>query len=110
MRRRFAFLALNPAEEPTRSILRRWLADNDHPDTAARFLDALNARIDDVDAKIWPSYFIHRDQSRARIERVWTTSLLPLLREHFYGAWAQRESAFKFDTLWAEATAGDGGD
>jgi 5-methylcytosine-specific restriction protein B len=110
MRRRFAFLALNPAEEPTRSVLRKWLSDHDHPDTGARFLDAVNARIDDVDAKIGPSYFIHDDQSRERFERVWATSLLPLLREHFYGEWAQREAAFRFDTLWGEATGGGAGD
>jgi 5-methylcytosine-specific restriction protein B len=109
MRRRFAFVALNPAEEPTRSVLRKWLADHHQPDTAARFLDAVNARIDDVDAKIGPSYFIHDDQSRERIERVWNTSLLPLLREHFYGEWAQREAAFRFETLWTEATGGDAG-
>jgi 5-methylcytosine-specific restriction protein B len=109
MRRRFAFLALNPAEEPTRSLLRQWLAANEHPDTAARFLDALNSRIDDVDAQIGPSYFIHADQSRERIERVWRTSILPLLREHFYGEWPQREAAFSFAALWAEATGGDTG-
>jgi 5-methylcytosine-specific restriction protein B len=110
MRRRFAFLALNPAEEPTRSVLRKWLSDHRKPDTAARFLDAVNARIDDVDAKIGPSYFIHDDQSRERIERVWNTSLLPLLREHFYGEWVQREAVFRFETLWTEATGGGAGD
>jgi 5-methylcytosine-specific restriction protein B len=110
MRRRFAFLPMNPTEEPTRSILRKWLADNEHPDTSARLLDALNRRIDYVDAKVGPSYFIHDDQSRERIERVWTTSLLPLLREHYYGEWPQQEAKFRFDGLWAEAIGGDTGD
>lgn len=107
MRRRFAFLALNPTEEPTKSALRKWLAATGKPDTTARLLDALNARIDDVDATIGPSYFFHRDQSRNRAELVWRTSILPLLREHYYGEWDQVKHRFDFGALWAEATADD---
>jgi 5-methylcytosine-specific restriction protein B len=107
MRRRFAFLPMNPTEEPTSTLLRKWLADHGHPDTAAKFLDALNRRIDDVDAKIGPSYFIDDDQTQERIERVWKTSLLPLLREHYYGEWAQPEPTLKFEALWSEATSSD---
>jgi 5-methylcytosine-specific restriction protein B len=86
MRRRFAFLQLHPSEPPTSEILRRWLEREQHPDTAARLLEALNARIDDNDCKIGPSYFM-RDSAYedGGFERVWRTSIMPLLEEHHYG-------------------------
>lgn len=88
MRRRFAFLALHPSEEPTTGILRKWLADNGHPSEVADLLDELNARIDDADFKIGPSYFMRRaiyDGDERGLERVWRTAILPLLEEHHYG-------------------------
>lgn len=88
MRRRFAFLALHPSEEPTSGILRKWLADNGHPSKVADLLDELNARIDDADFKIGPSYFMRRaiyDGDERGMERVWRTAILPLLEEHHYG-------------------------
>lgn len=88
MRRRFAFLALHPSEEPTNEILRKWLAANGHPSEVADLLDELNARIDDADFKIGPSYFMRRaiyDGYERGLERVWRTAILPLLEEHHYG-------------------------
>ncbi|GFG85239.1 McrB family protein [Mycolicibacter algericus] len=88
MRRRFAFLALHPSEEPTSGILRKWLADNGHPAKVADLLDELNARIDDADFKIGPSYFMRRAVyagGERGLERVWRTAILPLLEEHHYG-------------------------
>lgn len=53
---------------------------------AADLLDELNARIDDTDFKIGPSYFMRRAVfERAGLERVWRTAILPLLEEHHYG-------------------------
>ncbi|MFF0308152.1 AAA family ATPase [Streptosporangium sp. NPDC004379] len=87
MRRRFAFVELHPEETPTREMLGRWLGERDLPDDAARLLAELNARIDDRDFKIGPSYLmregIHRDGRG--FERVWRTQILPLLEEHHYG-------------------------
>ncbi|TXH28362.1 MAG: AAA family ATPase [Mycobacterium sp.] len=88
MRRRFAFLALHPSEEPTNGILRNWLADKGRPSEVADLLDELNARIDDADFKIGPSYFMRRaiyDGDGRGLERVWRTAILPLLEEHHYG-------------------------
>ncbi|GGQ00414.1 AAA family ATPase [Streptosporangium pseudovulgare] len=87
MRRRFAFVELHPEETPTREMLGRWLGERDLPGDAARLLAELNARIDDRDFKIGPSYLmreaVHRDGKG--FERVWRTQILPLLEEHHYG-------------------------
>jgi 5-methylcytosine-specific restriction protein B len=104
MRRRFAFLPLDPAIEPTRSLLTRWLEREQLPATAARLLDLLNGRIADPDFRIGPSYFMKStDHSPARLERVWRTSILPLLEEHHYGEWDQVAGDYRFATLLALA-------
>lgn len=86
MRRRFAFVPMHPSEEPTASLLRKWLLERGRPTTYADLLDALNSRIEDDDFKIGPSYFM-RDSVYAEggLERVWRTAIMPLLQEHHYG-------------------------
>jgi len=87
MRRRFAFVELHPSEEPVSSLLHRWLAEKQLPDTAARLLTELNARINDRDFRIGPSYLMRRaiHDHPDGFTRVWRTQLLPLLEEHHYG-------------------------
>lgn len=88
MRRRFAFVALHPSEEPTQGLLRRWLAATGRPGDNADLLDELNARIVDPDFKIGPSYFMRPavyDADGSGLKRVWRTAILPLLHEHHYG-------------------------
>ncbi|WP_433955919.1 AAA family ATPase [Janibacter indicus] len=86
MRRRFAFLPLHPDEVPTKDVLRRWLDAEGLDPAVADLLDALNARIHDVDFKIGPSYFMRPAvHETGGIERVWRTAILPLLEEHHYG-------------------------
>ena len=86
MRRRFAFKALHPSTEPTRSVLGAWLAAKGLPPTMAAVLSHLNALIKDDDFKIGPSYFmrdsVYRDGGLAV---TWETSILPLLEEHHFG-------------------------
>ncbi|OIJ62560.1 McrB family protein, partial [Streptomyces mangrovisoli] len=89
MRRRFAFLALHPDEQPTRDLLPRWLAREGLAHAAADvpgLLRTLNARIEDKDFRVGPSYLmresVHLDGG---LERVWRTEILPLLEEHHYG-------------------------
>lgn len=86
MRRRFAFIELSPAEEPTKGLLHRWLAAEGRDPEPALLLDALNARIEDLDFKIGPSYLmkpsVYRDGG---LDRTWRTKILPLLEEHHYG-------------------------
>ncbi|MEV4680441.1 AAA family ATPase [Streptomyces kurssanovii] len=86
MRRRFAFVELSPRAEPTAGLLARWLKREGRDLEPAHLLDALNARIDDRDFAIGPSYLmkpgVHRDGG---LERTWRTKILPLLEEHHYG-------------------------
>jgi len=86
MRRRFAFVALHPSEAPTDDVLRRWLKATERPARVANLLKALNARIDDPDFRIGPSYFMRDAVYEAGgLERVWRHSIVPLLEEHHYG-------------------------
>lgn len=86
MRRRFAFIELSPTEEPTRGLLHRWLARERRELEPALLLEALNARIDDPDFKIGPSYLMKPGVYReGGLERTWRTKILPLLEEHHYG-------------------------
>ncbi|GHG50465.1 GTPase subunit of restriction endonuclease [Flavimobilis marinus] len=86
MRRRFAFKALHPSVEPTRSMLRRWLDRMGLPATTADVLDHLNALITDEDFRIGPSYFMRDDVHRdGGLETAWETAILPLLEEHHFG-------------------------
>ncbi|MEX2982265.1 DUF4357 domain-containing protein [Streptomyces sp. C36] len=86
MRRRFAFVELSPRTEPTRGLLRRWLKSQHKDVEPADLLDALNARIDDPDFKIGPSYLMKKGVYRdGGLERTWRTKILPLLEEHHYG-------------------------
>ncbi|MFD8099030.1 McrB family protein [Nocardia fluminea] len=86
MRRRFAFVPLHPQQEPTRSMLRRWLAARKYPSRVADLHAALNAAIGDPDFQIGPSYFmrpaVHSDGGLAR---VWQTAIVPLLEEFHFG-------------------------
>jgi 5-methylcytosine-specific restriction protein B len=114
MRRRFAFVALDPGTEPTRSLLARWSAHHGLGDLAARLLDELNARIDDPDFRIGPSYFMTRTDPDAfdlnRLARTWRTSILPLLEEHFYGQWDGMRRRFELNALLQAVGAADLGE
>ncbi|MCQ9131487.1 DUF4357 domain-containing protein [Streptomyces hilarionis] len=86
MRRRFAFVELSPRTEPTRGLLRRWLAREGKDAEPADLLDALNSRIDEADFRIGPSYLMKKGVYReGGLERTWRTKILPLLEEHHYG-------------------------
>lgn len=86
MRRRFAFKALHPNVEPTRSMLSAWLSAQGRPQTTAAVLDHLNGLIKDEDFKIGPSYFM-RDgvYQPGGLAVTWETAILPLLEEHHFG-------------------------
>lgn len=86
IRRRFWFTELHPDASPVKDMLPTWLADNDLPPDSARLLDALNAKIQDRDFKIGPSFLMRESvQSVVGLERVWRHQILPLLEEHHYG-------------------------
>ena len=87
MRRRFGFVELHPRIPPVQGLLARWLDRKGLPAWPAAVLDELNARIEDADAAIGPSYLMdsriyQRDHG---VERVWQYSIMPLLADLFYG-------------------------
>ena len=87
MRRRFAFIELDPRIPPVRGLLARWLASRSLADEPARLLDALNSRLADADAAIGPSYLM-KPAIYGRpdgLERVWQYEIMPLLEDLFYG-------------------------
>ncbi|SFL06628.1 5-methylcytosine-specific restriction enzyme B [Streptosporangium canum] len=102
MRRRFAFVELSPRTEPTRGLLRRWLAREGRDTEPAKLLDALNSRITDPDFQVGPSYLmkdgVYRDGG---LERVWRTKILPLLEEHHYGEGVDVEGRYGLRALRA---------
>jgi 5-methylcytosine-specific restriction protein B len=111
MRRRFAFVALHPAEEPVQKLLEQWLEHHGLPLRPARLLAALNERIHDHDRVIGPSYFMRlelyagddgglRDEG---LRRVWRTSILPLLEEYHFGSMSPADVAkhYELDSLLA---------
>jgi 5-methylcytosine-specific restriction protein B len=100
MRRRFAFVELSPRTEPTAGLLARWLEREGRDPEPARLLDALNARIDDADFALGPSYLmkpgVYRDGG---LERTWRTKILPLLEEHHYGEGLDVAARYGLDSL-----------
>jgi len=111
MRRRFAFVELSPDAEPTRSLLAKWSAHQGLGDTAARLLQRLNRRIEDPDFRIGPSYFMKSADPDAhsleRLERIWRTSILPLLQEHHYGEWESVKRHYRLDALMSSSAPAD---
>jgi len=87
MRRRFAFVQLDPRIPPVKGLLSRWLDKHHLPQEAARLLDELNQRIEDADAAIGPSYLMDEKiyQRPDGLDRVWQHWIMPLLEDLFYG-------------------------
>lgn len=100
MRRRFAFMALQPDEAPTKDMLRRWLAAEGKPSTFADIHDQLNLLIADRDFKIGPSYFmrpeVHEDGG---LDVMWQTAILPLLEEHHFGDGTDVAKRYSLDAI-----------
>jgi 5-methylcytosine-specific restriction enzyme B len=103
MRRRFAFVELHPATEPTASTLTQWLERHELPAESGVLLALLNAALDDREAHIGPSYFMVADQSKERLSRIWRTQIVPLLQETHYDRWSSVASKFEFEMLYAKA-------
>ncbi|MFD9122197.1 DUF4357 domain-containing protein [Streptomyces bottropensis] len=100
MRRRFAFVELSPRTEPTRGLLRRWLAKEGKGAEPADLLDALNSRIDEADFRIGPSYLMKKGVYReGGLERTWRTKILPLMEEHHYGEGVDIEKRYGLAAL-----------
>jgi 5-methylcytosine-specific restriction protein B len=87
MRRRIAFIELDPGIPPVQGLLSRWLESNGLPNEPARLLDLLNTRLADADASIGPSYLMKKAiyDREDGLQRVWQYEIMPLLEDLFYG-------------------------
>jgi 5-methylcytosine-specific restriction protein B len=102
MRRRFAFQAFFPGRPPIDGLLRAWLAREGLDGRPADLLDALNERIADEDFAIGPSYLMMPKVATGDgLGRIWRTSILPLLEEHFFGQGRDLEGEFGLAALSA---------
>lgn len=100
IRRRFAFVELHPNEKPVSGLLRRWIDREDLDSEAADLLDTLNDEIAEWDLKLGPSYFMRPEVFQdGGLARVWRTSVLPLLEEHFLSGQTDVRARFGFDTI-----------
>jgi 5-methylcytosine-specific restriction protein B len=109
MRRRFGFVPLHPAQEPTKSVLRRWLAARKYPQRVADLHLALNAAIDDPDFQVGPSYFMRPAvHSEGGLAQVWDTAIIPLLEEfHFGDRTVDLDARYGLTALEKGLTAGE---
>ena len=112
IRRRFPFVELHPNVEPVRNVLESYLRANHKDVLRARLLHALNARIDERDLQIGPSYLMKSDAAtRAGLEMIWKYDILPLLEDHYYGQRSPEtiREHFGLDVLLSEIAADGGG-
>lgn len=106
MRRRFGFLSLHPEDENLDHVLRAWLANRGMPEDRADFLVELNRRIADKDFKIGPSYLMSPwAADDAGLERIWKTSILPLLEEYHVGDALDVKKKYGLEALRAALAA-----
>ena len=100
MRRRFNWQSLFPDQPPVKDLLRRWLHDHNLGERAALLLDRLNARIEDKDGKVGPSYLMtERAHDDLGIRRIWEHQILPLLEERHAGEGVDVRGRYGVDAL-----------
>lgn len=93
MRRRFAFVELDPRRPPVQGLLARWLERNGLPNEPASLLDLLNSRLADADVAIGPSYLMKPSiyEREDGLDLLWQHEIMPLLEDLFYGQRDLRE-------------------
>ena len=105
LRRRFYFKMFHPDDEPVKSVLRKWIAQNATgmewvADVVERTNELLKA---DRHAAIGPSYFMTPGLNEAAVRRIWEHSVLPYLEERRFGG---DEVAEEFDLDKLRRTGG----
>ena len=103
LRRRFSFVEFDTSEEPIKGLLRRWLqAKAPGMDWVADVVERANAKLDDPDAAIGPSYFMKEGLTEERAARIWEHDVEPYIEERLYGDRSRLEE-FKLGRLRREA-------
>ncbi|MGQ4533710.1 McrB family protein [Dermabacteraceae bacterium P13115] len=112
MRRRFAFLDLDPASEPTAGLLGRYCRRAGLGGELDSLWRELNRRVRErnPESQVGPSYLMSEELTAsgqldmALLAEIWETEVMPQLRESFYGdeEWVDRElSLAALTTGWA---------
>ncbi len=86
LRRRFHFVEFHPDKPPVAGLLERWLKRN--AEDMAWVVDLVkraNAKLDDRQAAIGPTYFMKKDLSEEKVRLIWKHNVLPYVEEHLYG-------------------------
>jgi 5-methylcytosine-specific restriction protein B len=106
MRRRFYFRSLFPGAAPIKDLLRTWLDQEGFSQVPADVLDHLNDRIGDADFSVGPSYLMTSSVGKpGGLERIWRSSILPLLEDHYYGEGRDVEAEFGLAELLGHRVA-----
>lgn len=108
MRRRFVFLSMDDADEPSlRGMLGRWCADNGRPEALAVLRDRVNQKMVshglEESLAFGPSYFMQPGLDTADgLRRLWRRELRPMLVEHHYNDRTQVDSWYPFESWLME--------
>ena len=110
LRRRFHFVEFHPDKPPIQGLLRRWL-DKHAPDMkwVAEIVDRANAKLDDRQAAIGPSYFMKRGLDSEMVDLIWEHNVLPYVEERLYGE-HDRLDEFRLDKLARDVKPDSGGE
>jgi 5-methylcytosine-specific restriction protein B len=105
MRRRFAFFELHPDVAPVAGIVDRWVLKNPQRFPLPALFAELNARIQEREDRIGPSYLLRPENLTAQdLEAIWTEDLLPLLEERHLGTNVNVASRFALSALLTAAS------
>lgn len=104
LRRRFYVIDVRPGTTPLDEILPAWLEKNS-PELGwlTDLLIRANDQIGDPDRAIGPSHFMQPGLTEEKAQRAWDFSVLPTLRELFYGQ-SERVAGLGFGRLKAVVT------
>ena len=111
LRRRFYFVEFHPDKGPIKGVLREWLNKNrlDGMVWVADAVDKANELLgDDRHAAIGPSYFMKDDLDDAKVELIWTHSVMPYIEERLFGQ-DDRLGEFDLDRLRGIGQENSGG-
>ena len=97
LRRRFAFIALQPEYE----LLRRYHAQTGFDSrNLIVVLQRLNSQINDPHFAVGPAFFLHPDLPN-QIEAIWRMEIEPYLEEYFFNQ-LERVDAFRWEKIEAQ--------
>ena len=86
LRRRFHFVEFHPQTAPIEGLLKRWLGTHAQGmQWVADIVDHANAKLDNREAAVGPSYFMKAGLSEQQLELIWNHNVLPYIEEQLYG-------------------------